>query len=110
MIFLTMYGTKIQLLALLFIKVDVVPSTMVEGVTALDTRFIATVQMDGVEILLLIGMHREARLHGTANSQINIHTIGNCVWFEYGVSYCGGGGYKPRDCQPQSSSNTVGYN
>ena len=47
-------------------KVDAVPSSMAEVVTALDTRFIATVQMDGVEIVLLIGMHREARTHGTA--------------------------------------------
>jgi len=34
----------------------------------------------------------------------------NCVGFEYGVSYGGGGSYKPRDCQPQSSSNTANCN
>jgi len=37
-------------------------------------------------------------------------TTVNCVGFEYGVSYGGGGRYKPRDCQPQSSSNTAGCN
>ena len=32
----------------------------------------------------------------------------NCAGFEYGVSYGGGGGIKPRECRPQSSSNTAG--
>ena len=40
-------------------KVDAVPSSMTESVPALDTRFIATVQVDGVEIVLLIGMRRK---------------------------------------------------
>ena len=48
-------------------KVDAVPRSMAEVVTALGTRFIATVQMDGVEMVLVIGMHKEASKHGTAS-------------------------------------------
>ena len=32
----------------------------------------------------------------------------NCLAFEYGVAYGGGGGYKAKDCQLQSSSNSAG--
>ena len=32
----------------------------------------------------------------------------NCRAFEYGVNYGGSGDYRPRDCQPQSSSNYAG--
>ena len=31
--------------------------------------------------------------------------MSNCVAFEFGVAYGGGGGYQAGDCQPQSSAN-----
>ncbi|CAL6402684.1 unnamed protein product [Bathycoccus prasinos] len=34
--------------------------------------------------------------------------MSNCVAFEFGVAYGGGGGYQTGDCQPQSSANPAG--
>jgi hypothetical protein len=34
--------------------------------------------------------------------------MSNCVAFEFGVAYGGGGGYQAGDCQPQSSANPAG--
>ena len=35
-------------------------------------------------------------------------SVPECVAFEYGVAYGGAGGYKPRDCQLQSSQDNRG--
>ena len=33
--------------------------------------------------------------------------MSNCVAFEFGVAYGGGGEYQAGDCQPQSSANSA---
>merc|ERR1719412_208155 len=38
------------------------------------------------------------------------HNRADCKAFEYGVAHGGSGGYKPRDCQLQSSANFNGCN
>ena len=62
-----------HLLRHLLIKVDAVPGSMTDSVTAPEKSSIATVIMDIVEILLIIGMHRETSTNGTAMGD------GNCA-------------------------------
>jgi hypothetical protein len=57
-----------------------------------------------------VGGHNIKLYHGKTVQEcksICDQTAG-CVAFEYGVAYGGPGGYKPAQCQPQSSANKAG--
>ena len=60
-----------------------------------------------------VGGHNIVKFTGKTVEQCKeiCSAMSNCVAFEFGVAYGGGGGYQPGDCQPQSSAsrNCNGY-